>query len=121
MGSNEAGERRAGKEETLLRFPDGLTCTHVHKHMQVHTYTHTHTLMNTHGAKVHNYIAMHMGEYLKWRHMKINTKNNYSFSQAAAIKCVLCAYVSVCSGWQMKRRYYSGKVTCCIASADAPM
>lgn len=33
MGSNEAGERRAGKEEALPRFPDGL----IH-HMQVQTH-----------------------------------------------------------------------------------
>lgn len=41
MGSNEAGEQRAGNEETLPAFPDGLIHPRadVHKHMQVRTHS----------------------------------------------------------------------------------
>lgn len=91
MGSNEAGERRAGEEETLLRFPDGL----IHPHTCTQTQTHAGTsacVLHTYSAKGGNYIAMYMGEYL--RHKQINTNTNKrSLSQAAAIKCVLCVHV----------------------------
>lgn len=56
MGSNEAGEQRAGKEETLPGFPDGLIHprTDVHKHTQVQT----HSLVHGCSAKVYNHISM---------------------------------------------------------------
>lgn len=46
MGSNEAGEQRAGREETLLRFPDGL----IHPHGRTYTQTHpgSNTLIDAH-------------------------------------------------------------------------
>lgn len=62
MGSNEAGERCAGEEETLLRLPDGLIhpCTHIDKHTPVQTYSPVHS----YSTKVHNHIGMHMGAHL---------------------------------------------------------
>lgn len=49
MGSNEAGEQRAGKEETLPRIPDGLIhppCTCVHSYVQVRTRGYSATACN---------------------------------------------------------------------------
>ncbi len=102
MGSNEAGERRAGEEETLLRLPDGLIhpCTHIGKHMPAQT----RSLVHSYSAKVHNHIGMHMGAHLQWRYTQISSNTNSSLSQVTAIKLMLCESVSVCSGWQMKRR-----------------
>lgn len=61
MGSNEAGEQRAGMEETLFHFPDGL----IHPRPHVHKLG-THTLAGkTHRAKMDNLIGMHMEEHIQ--------------------------------------------------------
>lgn len=74
---------------------------HIDKHMQVQT----RSLVHSYSAKVRNHIGVHMGAHLQCRYTQINADaNNSSLSQVTAIKLVLCASVSVCSGWQMKRR-----------------
>lgn len=113
MGSNEAGERRAGKEEVLPRLPDGLIqpFAHVDQHMQVQANLPVHS----YNAKEWNHFGATMGAYFQWRYTQINT-NTTVFLRLQVIAVCICE----CVQW-VADEGETGKVACCIASVDAPM